>query len=325
MNRMTRRQSLLTGGTVLALPRFARAQDFPSRPIRLLIGAPPGSAPDVAARLMSERLSALWRQPVVVDNRPGANGNLAAQTVAAAPGDGHTLLFAQASILLLNEWLMRNPGYDTDRDLAPISQLMATPFMVAVRRDSPFNSLADLVAAGKARPGQITFATTSGANLPRFAGELLKRAAGFDMVNVPYTATAAAIQDTIMGRTDVMIDGTPVIAPQVRGGHFKALALTSLRRFPGLDDIPVVAETYPGFDSVGWFGLIGPKSMPGPLITRIAQEFRSVMETPDIRDRLLRDFGAAVIASPPDVFASYLAQERVTYRALVREVGVSLD
>jgi tripartite-type tricarboxylate transporter receptor subunit TctC len=321
----TPRRALLAGAAALALPRIAAAQEFPARPIRLLIGAPPGSAPDVAARLMSDRLATLWRQPVVVDNRPGANGNLAAQLLAAAPGDGHTLLFAQASIVLLNEWLMRNPGYDTERDFAPISQLMATPFMLGVRRDSPINTLAELIAAGKANPGRVTFATTSGANLPRFAGELLKRAAGFDMVNVPYSTTAGAIQDTMMGRTDLMIDGTPVIAPQVRGGQMKALALTSLQRFPGMEDIPVVAETFPGFDSVGWFGLLGPKAMPAPLVMRIAQEFRSVLETPDVRDRLLRDFGAAVIASSPDTFASYLARERATYRALVREVGVSLD
>ncbi|MGG5823758.1 Bug family tripartite tricarboxylate transporter substrate binding protein [Falsiroseomonas sp. HW251] len=319
------RRFLLTAAASLALPRLALAQDFPARPIRLLIGAPPGSAPDVAARLMADRLSTLWRQPVVIDNRPGANGNLAAQITAQAPGDGHTLLFAQASILLLNEWLMRNPGYDTDRDFVAITQLMATPFMLGVRKDSPVSTLAELVAAGKAAPGRITFATTSGANLPRFAGELLKRAAGFDMTNVPYSTTAGAIQDALMGRTDLMIDGTPVIAPQVRGGQMKALALTSLRRFPGMEEIPVVAESYPGFDSVGWFGLVGPKAMPPALVARIAQDFRGVLEVPEVKERLLRDFGAEVIASPPDAFASYLARERATYRALVREVGVTLE
>jgi tripartite-type tricarboxylate transporter receptor subunit TctC len=325
MKTIVTRRLALSAAAALGLPRLAFAQDFPTRPIRLLIGAPPGSAPDVAARLMSDRLAAIWRQAVVVDNRPGANGNLAAQLTAQAPGDGHTLLFAQASILLLNEWLMRNTGYDTDRDFVPISQLMATPFMLGVRRDSPITTLAELVAAGKAQPGRVTFATTSGANLPRFAGELLKRAAGFDMTNVPYSTTVGALQDALMGRTDLMIDGTPVIAPQVRGGQMKALALTSLRRFPGMESIPVVAETYPGFDSVGWFGLIGPKAMPAALVTRVAQDFRGVLDVPEVKERLLRDFGAAVIASPPDEFASYLARERATYRALVREVGVTLE
>lgn len=325
MNTTITRRLALAAATTLALPRLAVAQDFPARPIRLLIGAPPGSAPDVAARLMADRLAAIWRQPVVIDNRPGANGNLAAQLTAQAPGDGHTLLFAQASILLLNEWLMRNTGYDTERDFVPITQLMATPFMLGVRKDSPLNTLADLVAAGKANPGRITFATTSGANLPRFAGELLKRAAGFDMTNVPYSTTAGALQDALMGRTDLMIDGTPVIAPQVRGGQMKALALTSLRRFPGMESIPVVAESYPGFDSVGWFGLIGPKAMPPALVARIAQDFRGVLEVPEVKERLLRDFGAAVIGSPPAEFAAYLARERATHRALVREVGVTLE
>lgn len=319
------RRWLLAGAAGLAAPRLARAAEFPSRTVRILVGAGPGGAPDVAARLMSDRLSALWRQPVIVDNRPAANGNLAAQAVAAAEPDGHTLFFAQASVLVLNEALMRNPGFNTERDLAPISLLMATPFLIAARPALPASSLGAFIAMARARPGQLTFATAGNYNLLRFAGEMLKRAAGIDIVNVPYSSVAGAVQDTIAGRTDIIIDGTPVLTPQIRSGAMKPLAITAAHRFAGLEDIPTVAETYPGFAPVGWFGLVGPKAMPAPVIERVCADAKSVIETPEIRTRLLRDFGAEAIAGTPEAFASFLARERETYRALIRETGATLD
>ena len=321
------RRAVLLGclaSPVLASPTRAQGGGFPSRPIRLVLGAGPGSAPDVAARLMSERLSALWRQPVVIDNRPAANGNLAAQLVAGAEADGHALLFAQASILILNEFLMRNPGFAAERDFAPLSMLMATPFLIATRPGLPANTLSELVAMARARPGQMTFATSSGTNLPRFAGELLKRAAGIDMVNVPYSSIAGAVQDTIAGRTDIMIEGTPVLSPQVRAGAMKPIAITSAQPFPGLEVAPVALD-FPGFNSVGWFGLVGPKAMPTALVQRIAGDVRAVLAVPEMRDRLARDFGAETVASEPDDFAGFLARERETYGRLIRELGVVID
>ena len=323
------RRTLLAAASALSLPalgRGAAAQGaFPSRPVRIVVGAPPGGAPDVAARIMGDALSARWRQPVVVDNRPAANGNLAGQAVARAEADGHTLLLAQASILVLNEGLMRNVPFDTDRDFVPISMLMNTPFLLAARRDLPAGNLTELLALSKERGGRMTFATSSPVNLPRFAVEMMKAALGMEMSNVPYSTTSGAVQDTIMGRTDLMIDGTPVMSPQVRGGQLKALCVTSPARFPGLEDIPAAAETIPGFSSMGWFGLVGPKAMPGETVERIAADMRAVLQVPEIAQRLLRDFGAEVVASPPADFARFLARERTLYRGLIKEVGATVD
>ena len=322
-----RRRGVVAGALALSAlaPGLARAQAFPSRPVRVLVGAPPGSAPDVAMRLMGDRLSALWRQPVVVDNRPAANGNLAAQACATAEGDGHTLLFAQASILVLNEALMRNAGFHAERDFVPISYVMSTPFLLGARPNHPANTVADLVRLGRRGGPGVTFATSSAANLPRFAVELINRAGDSAMQNVPYSTTAGAIQDTIAGRTDIMIDGTPVMTPQVRGGAMKAIAVTSAERFPTLPEVPTVAETYPGFQSVGWFCLVGPRSMLNGLVGRIAADMKGVATMPEIKDRLLRDFATEVVAGDPAEAAAFFAKERATYRALVSDLRISLD
>ncbi len=323
---LTRRAALTTLALPALAPNLARSQAaFPARPVRVLVGVPPGGAPDVAMRLMGERLSAIWNQPVVIDNRPAANGNLAAQALAAAEGDGHTLLFAQASILVLNEALMRSAGFDAERQFVPISYVMSTPFLIAARPNHPANTLADLLRLAAARPGAVTFATSSGANLPRFCGELVNRAARVEMQNVPYSSIAGAVADTIAGRTDVMIDGTPVMTPQVRTGAMKAIAVTSERRFPALPDIPTVSEVFPGFNSVGWFCLCGPRSTPTPLVERISRDMATVANAPEIKDRLLRDFGTEVVASSPADADAFFRRERATYRALAADLRVSLD
>lgn len=321
----TQRRNLLAGGAALAAPRLAKAQAaFPSRPVRLLLGVPPGGAPDVAARLMADALSARWRQPVVVDNRPAGNGNIAAQAVTRGETDGHSLLMAQASILVLNEPLQRNTPYDTERDFVPISLLMVTPFLIAARPDFPANDLNGLRDVARAR-GNLTFASIGATNLPRFVGEMLKKAMGFPMTNVPYSSVSGAVQDTIAGRVDLYLDGTPVLTPQVRARQMKALAITSPGPFPGLEDIQPASATVPNFAPMGWFGLVGPKAMPRETVDRVAADMRAVLETREIKDRLLRDFGSQVVASPPADFARFLAEERALYRGLVRDLGVTVD
>ncbi len=327
---MLQRRHLIAGGTA-ALAAWgapaARAQDpaFPTRPVRLLVGIPAGGAPDVIARILAERLSTVWRQPVVVDNRGAASGNLAAQAVAQAEPDGHTLLFAHASLILLNDGLMRDVPFNVEADFAPISLLIRTPFMVASRAALPADTLGGLRDYARGRPEGLTFATLSATGLPRFVGERIKAALGVPLVNVPYTTMAGAVQDTIAGRVDLLIDGTPVITPQLRAGGLKALAITSPERFAGLEGVPTAAESIPGFTSRGWFGLMGPSAMPRPLVARIAEDVKGALAAPDLRARLRRDFGAETAASAPAEFAASLAEDRAVYRALIREVGASIE
>ena len=322
---MPTRRSVVAGAVAAAWAHRTEAEEaaFPTRPVRLLVGIPAGGAPDVIARLLADRLGALWGQPVVVDNRPAASGNPAAGAVATAPPDGHTLLFAHASLLLLNEGLMRNVPFNGDRDFTPVSLLATTPFIVASRPGAPYAGLDGLRARG--RPEGITFATLSATGLPRFVGERVKTALGIPMVNVPYVSMAGAVQDVAAGRVDLLIDGTPVITPQIRGGFLKGLAVTSAERDPAIPDVPTAAETIPGFTSRGWFGLLGPAAVPEGVLRRIADDVRRVLSQPGMRERLRRDFGADVVAGTPAEFAASLSADRAVYRRLIAEVGASLD
>ncbi|TPG38359.1 tripartite tricarboxylate transporter substrate binding protein [Roseomonas nepalensis] len=324
---MPTRRGVIAGIAAAGVARGARAQDpvFPARPVRLLVGIPAGGAPDVIARLLADRLGALWGQPVVVDNRPAASGNPAAGAVAAAAPDGHTLLFAHASLLLLNEALMRNVPFNGERDFAPVSLLATTPFIVACQPGAPYATLDELKAWARGRPAGVTFATLSATGLPRFVGERVKAALGIPMVNVPYVSMAGAVQDVAAGRVDLLIDGTPVITPQIRGGFLKGLALTSTERDPVIPGVPAAAETIPGFTSRGWFGLLGPAGMPEGVVRRVAEDARRVLSQPEMRERLRRDFGADVVAGTPGEFAASLSADRAVYRRLVAEVGATLD
>jgi tripartite-type tricarboxylate transporter receptor subunit TctC len=325
----SRRRLIAAGGAIVAagVVRRASAADppFPTRPVRLLVGIPAGGAPDVIARILAERLSAVWGQPVLVDNRPAASGNLAAQAVARSEADGHTLFFAHASVLLLNEALTRDVPFNTERDFAPISLLMTTPFMVACRPGLQAATLADLREVARGKPGGVTFATLSATGLPRFVVERVKWALGTEMTNVPYATMSGAVQDVIAGRVDLLADGTPVITPQVRAGALKALAVTSPARDPALPAVPAAAESIPGFSSKGWFGLLAPAATPQPVLRRIAEDSRRVLADEALRARLLRDFGADTVAGTPAEFAASLAEDRRIYREVIRQVGILVD
>ncbi|WP_043834104.1 Bug family tripartite tricarboxylate transporter substrate binding protein [Muricoccus aerilatus] len=324
------RRTLLATAVALGAatrPRSARAQagTFPSRPVRVIVAASAGSAPDTAMRLLADRLAARWRQPVVVDNRPGAAGNIGAQAAARAEADGHVLLFSQASPLVLNQHLMRAMPFDPARDLAPITLVMNTPFILAAHAGLGLRSLADLAARGR-QPGRaLTLATSGATSLPRFAGEEIARGLGITLANIPYNGSPAAVADIIAGRTDLVIDGTPLLAPQVRSGTLVPLAITAADRMPGLEVIPTVAETVPGFARGGWFALLAPSATPPGVIERVASDATAVLAAPELRARLLNELGAIVSADGPAALASLLAAERNTLGRLVRELEVPIE
>lgn len=323
----TRRKTIAGFGAAL-LTGAARADDppFPTRPVRLFVGIPVGGAPDVVARLLADRLSALWGQPVIVDNRPSASGNPAAAAVARGEPDGHALLFGHTSLLALNEGLMRNVPFDGDRDFAPISLMVYTPFVVAARPGAPFSTLAELRGFARGRAEPVTFATLSANGVPRFVGERMKAALGVAMLNVPYNnSMSGAVQDTATGRVDLLIDGTPVVTPQIRGGFLKGLAVTSPARDPAIPAVPAAAETIPGFSALGWFGLLGPAAMPEAAVRKVSDDVRRILTAPEMRDRLRRDFGADVVAGTPAEFASAYAADRALYRRLIAEAGAPVD
>ncbi|WP_169742798.1 Bug family tripartite tricarboxylate transporter substrate binding protein [Muricoccus aerilatus] len=295
------------------------------RPVRVIVPAGAGSGPDTAMRFLAEGLSARWGQPVVVDNRPGASGNVGTAAAARAERDGHVLLFAQTSPLALNQHLMRSMPFDPARDLTPVALTMSTPFVLAANSHAGMRTLSDLAARAQERPEGLTFATGGATSLPRFVGEQVARGLNLRLTNVPYPASPQAVQDTIAGRTDLMIDGTPLIAPQLRAGNLVALAVTSAVRFPGLEEVPTVAETLPGFEMNGWFTLLAPAGLPTPLAERIAADVAAVLAMPDLRERLLRELGALVFPAGPAATAAALERDRAVLGRLVRELGLPIE
>lgn len=320
------RRSLMTAlgaGAILA-PRLARPQGtFPSRPVRVIVGTAAGSAPDTAMRLLAPRFEAAWGQPVVVDNRPGAGGNLGAATVVRAEPDGHTLLFAHATTIVLNQHLMRAMPFDPARDLTPITLLMTTPFLVAARPGLGIRNLAELASLAGRR--ELTFGTSGATTLPRLTGEALARAAGVNLLNVPYGGSPAALTDTLAGRTDLIIDGTPLLTPQIRAGNLVPIAITSATRFPGLEEVPAIAETYPGLALGGWFGMMGPAGLAIATVARIAADAERILGEGPLRARLLSDYGAVAEVGGPDAFARFTATERETLGRLVATVGLRAE
>ncbi|MFC0388496.1 Bug family tripartite tricarboxylate transporter substrate binding protein [Muricoccus vinaceus] len=315
---------LAAGGGMRSRQTLAQAP-FPSRPVRVIVPAGAGSGPDTAMRLLADRLAALWGKPVVVDNRGGGSGNVGAGAAARAEPDGHVLLFSQASPLVLNQHLTRSMPFDPARDLTPVTLLMCTPFVLAARPGLGVRSLAELAAWAREARGGLTFATGGATSLPRFAGEQLARGLGIRLTNVPYGVSPQALQDTIAGRTDLVIDGTPLITPQLRAGLLSPVAITSATRFPGLEAVPAAAETLPGFEMGGWFALLGPGGMPAALAERIAADAARVLAVPDLRDRLLHEFGAIVSADGPAALAALMERERASLGRLVRELEVPIE
>ncbi|MCR0984990.1 Bug family tripartite tricarboxylate transporter substrate binding protein [Roseomonas populi] len=324
------RRGMLACGAGLALgtvQRTARAQtgSFPMRTVRVIVSAGAGSGPDTAMRLLADRLSTIWGQPVVVDNRGGGSGNIGAQAAARSERDGHVLLFSQASPLVLNAHLMRAMPFDPARDLTPVTLAMTTPFVLAARPGLGVRTLPELAARARESREGLTFATGGATSLPRFAGEQLARGLGIRLTNVPYGVSPQALQDTVAGRTDLVIDGTPLITPQLRAGLLTPVAITSAARFPGLEEVPTAAETLPAFEMGGWFALLGPGGMPPALAERIAADAARALAAPELRDRLLRELGAVVSADGPAALATMMERERATLGRLVRELEVPIE
>ena len=234
------RRGVILAGLATALP--ALAQDFPARPVRIVVIAPPGTSPDIALRLLAEPLARRWGQPVVVDNRAGANGNLGAQAILRGAPDGHLLLFTSASPMVMNEHLTRNMPFNPARDFTPISLALTTPFMISASPTLGVSTMDELVTLARGRPAPLTFASPGATTVARFTGERMGRAAGIPLVNIPYNSSAQGVTDLLAGRVDLMVDGTPVLAPLAGVKH---LAVTSAERIPGFETVPTLAEAFP--------------------------------------------------------------------------------
>jgi tripartite-type tricarboxylate transporter receptor subunit TctC len=321
------RRVLLTAAAILATLAggAARADNYPDKPIKLVVGFPPGGPTDAVARLMGEKASLMLGQPVIVENKPGASGNIAAAYVAKSAPDGYTLFFSTAGVLSMNPFLYANPGFDVLKDFAPITLAISVPALVVVQPSFPANDLKTFVARAKAAPGSISFASAGFGGPPHMAVELLKHVASIDMLHVPYKGAGPAMTDLMGGQVQMSILDFPVLLPQVKAGKLKALAITGKTRSPLLPDVPTVTEAgYPGATFENWYGLVVPAATPAAVKDRIGKAFVAALGDKEVHEKLTQ-LGADVVASTPRQFDSYIRSEMKRWSEVIKDAGIKAE
>ena len=305
------------------LTGVAQAQDYPNKPIRLITPAAQGGTTDFLARLMSVKLGEIFKQQVVVDNRASASGVIAGDMTAKAPPDGYTLLLAYHQHTI-NAALNPNLPYHPVNDFTPITQLTRAGLLLIVNSASPPKNLKEFVEWTKAKSGELNYGSAGIGSGGHLAGELYKHMTGVKAEHIPYKGTGPAIVDLIAGRYDFNFAGLAGAVPQMRGGKVRGLAVTTPQRVPSLPDIPAVAEAVPGYEVVGWYGVIGPAGMPQPIVTKLHDELVRVLAMPDVRERILHD-GSEPVGNTPQEFRDFMTADLNKWAKLVKESGAKLD
>jgi tripartite-type tricarboxylate transporter receptor subunit TctC len=306
-----------------ALAGLAHAQDYPSKPIRLITPAAQGGTTDFLARLFGAKLGEIFKQQVIVDNRASASGVIAGDMVAKAPPDGYTLLLAYHQHTI-NAALNPNLPYHPVNDFTPITQLTRAGLLLIVNPKSPPKTLQEFVAWTKQRSGELNYGSAGIGSGGHLAGELYKHMTGVKAEHIPYKGTGPAIVDLIAGRYDFNFAGLSGAVPQMRSGTVRGLAVTTPQRVPSLPDIPAVAEAVPGYEVVGWYGVIGPAGMPQPIVTKLHDELVRVLAQPDVRERIVHD-GSEPVGNEPQAFRDFMTADLNKWAKLVKESGAKLD
>jgi tripartite-type tricarboxylate transporter receptor subunit TctC len=307
-----------------ALSGHAQAP-YPTKPIRIVVPFPAGGTTDILARAVAQKLTETTGQSVVVDNRPGAGGNIGAELVAKSPPDGYTLLMGTVGTHAINASLYARMPYDHVKDFAPIILVAGVPNVLVINPSVPANSVQELIAYGKANPGKLNFASSGSGTSIHLAGELFKTMTGVQMTHVPYKGSAPAIADLLGGQVQLMFDNLPSALPHIKAGKLKALAVTSAQRSATLPDVPTVAESgLPGFEASSWFGLLAPAGTPKEIIARLNGEVAKWLATPEAKEKLAAQ-GAIAAGQPSDDFVRHIAAETTKWQKVVKESGAKVD
>ena len=315
---------LAAGAAVLpTLPRIALAQTYPTRPVRLIVTFAAGGSPDIIARLMGQWLSERLGQPIIVDNRPGAAGNIGTEIGVRAPPDGYTLLMA-LSVNAINASVYNNLSFNFMRDTAPVASIASTPLIMEVNPSVPAKTVPEFIAYAKANPGKINMASGGKGAPGHVAGELFKMMAGVDMVHVPYRGDALVLPDLISGQVQVYFGVMPASLGYIRAGKLRALAVTSATRQEALPDVPTVGEFLPGFEARGWYGIVVPKATPAEIVGKLNQEINAALADPNMKKRLT-DLGVAVFAGSPADFGKFIADETEKWAKVVKFADVKAE
>jgi tripartite-type tricarboxylate transporter receptor subunit TctC len=318
-----RRLVLALAATTLSCTAFAQA--WPAKPIRLVVPFPAGGGTDTIARETSQRVSAATGWTFVIDNKPGAGGNLGVDAVAKSPADGYTLALGQTSNLAINPTLYAKMPYDSQKDLAPVVLLANAPLVMVTGVGTPYKTLADAVNAAKARPGQLNFASPGNGTVAHLTSEMFQKAAGFRTQHIPYKGAAQALTDVISGGVELYMSSVPTLIGQIRNNKLRALAVTSAKRVDDLPNVPTINESgYQGFDAVTWFGLLAPAGTPRDVIAKLNAEFNKALQHPELRKKL-GDEGADAAGGTPEQFAALIRDEIPRWGKVVKESGARID
>ncbi|MBV2218535.1 MAG: tripartite tricarboxylate transporter substrate binding protein [Diaphorobacter nitroreducens] len=317
----------ILGLAAIAVPTAgALAQPaYPSKPIRLIVPFPPGGGTDMIARTVAQKLADQNQWNVVVDNRPGAGGNLGVDAAAKSAPDGYTLVMGQTSNLAINPSLYAKLPYDPLKDLVPVALVSSSPIVMAAPAKSPYKTFADVVAAAKAKPDGITLGFSGNGTVAHLAGELAENAAGIQLRHVPYKGAAQAMTDLVGGQIDLYMSSVPTLLGQVRNGKLRAIVLTSTKRSAQLPDTPTLEESgYKGFEAVTWFGVLAPAGTPAAIVQQLNKAINRALEQPDVAEKL-RSEGGEVLGGSPEKFSNLLRTDVPRWAQIVKASGASLD
>jgi tripartite-type tricarboxylate transporter receptor subunit TctC len=316
----------LATAVFLAVSTALSAQDYPSKPIRMVVGFPPGGGTDVVARILAPRMSELLGQPIVIENRPGATGTVAAGQVAKSPPDGYTLMMGHVSVNAIAPSLFSNLPYDVLKDFAPVAIAAAVPHLVTVHPSMPANSLKELIGQLKSQPGKLSFPSAGNGSMPHLAGEIFKSLAGVQMVHVPYKGSGQSMQDLLGGQHLVAFDTMPASSPHVRSGKLRALAVSSATRVPGLPEVPTAEEAgLAGYVVSTWYGVFAPAGTPAAIVRRLNADTVKAMQTPDTKSKLEGICADGTVSRSPEEFAGLVRADTARYAKIVKDIGLRID
>jgi len=306
-------KSALLGALLSFIAAAALAQDFPSKPVRIVVPFPPGGGADTLARIMEPKLAAIWSQPIIVENRPGASGHIGADFVARSTPDGTTLLMSSTASL-------------TEKNVdqfAPVSLVSASAYVVTAHPNVSVDSIRELIVLAKANPGKLTFASSGTGAASHLAAELFKSMAGVDLLHVPYKGTGQAVTDLVAGHVDLMFAPPQTVMPYVQTGRLTAFAVTSAKRSETLPDLRTVAESgVPGYEAVGWFGLLAPAATPAAVVAKLSADVNRVLAERDVRRKML-DLGSEPAGNSPEEFARFISADQAKWSKLMKERGIT--
>jgi len=313
------------GLALLLASGMALAQAYPARPIKLVVPFPPGGGTDIIAREVANKVATSEGWTIVIDNKPGSGGNIGVDAAAKASPDGYTLVLGQTSNLAINPSLYAKLPYDPVKDLAAVGLVASAPLVVVVSSASPYRKLADVVAAAKAKPTALNYASSGNGTVAHLATEQFQKVAGIQLTHVPYKGASQGLTDLVGGQIQIYVSSVPTLIAQIKSGQLRALAVTSLQRNRDLPDVPTMVEAgYKDFEAVTWFGVAGPAAMPKDAIAKLNTAFNKALATPDVQKKLAAQ-GAEVLSGPPEKFASLIRTDGVRWGAIVKASGIRLD